>query len=209
MKPLVIIGSGGQAREVAWLIEENNKKSPEWELLGFVSKEENNICKRYEILGDDSWFDEQNDPVWVVCAVGNPILRERIVRRISNYEHVHFATVISRNAICSDTSIIGEGTVVCAGCILTTDVKLGRFVICNPGAIISHDSVMEDYVTINAGVRISGNVTVRNSVYMGVNSCTIQGVTIGERAIIGAGATVIDNIPDNCTAVGVPARVIR
>lgn len=71
--------------------------------------------------------------------------------------------------------------------------------------ILSHSFVLyglketEGYspVVIKKGARISFDVTI------------LRGVTIGENAVIGAGAVVTRDIPDNCVAVGVPAKPIH
>ena len=56
---------------------------------------------------------------------------------------------------------------------------------------------------------LASNVHIDELTYIGGGASVIQGVRIGKGVIIGAGAAVIDNIPDNVTAVGVPARVIK
>ena len=55
MKDVVIIGAGGFAREVAWLIEEINKKNEQWNILGFIDDNTENIGKSlngYKIIGN-------------------------------------------------------------------------------------------------------------------------------------------------------------
>lgn len=52
-------------------------------------------------------------------------------------------------------------------------------------------------------------ITVGDNVYIGANAMIMPGVTIGSNCIIGAGAIVSRNIPDNCVAVGAPARPIK
>ena len=44
---------------------------------------------------------------------------------------------------------------------------------------------------------------------MGIGSTVINNIKIGKGSIIGAGATVIKNIPENVVAVGVPAKIIK
>jgi hypothetical protein len=51
MKDIVIVGNGGFAKEIRWLIDRINKRSNEWNFLGFVDK-----CIGDEIIGDDNWF---------------------------------------------------------------------------------------------------------------------------------------------------------
>ncbi|MFA5450380.1 MAG: hypothetical protein WC231_00055 [Dehalococcoidales bacterium] len=59
------------------------------------------------------------------------------------------------------------------------------------------------------GVNISGNVTIGKAAEIGTKSCFMQQVTVGCNVILGAGSTVISDIPDNCTAVGSPAKPIK
>lgn len=209
MKPIVILGSGGQAQELAWLIEDNNIDNPEWDILGFVAKDDKQTLHRYPILGDDDWLLNQKEQIYAVCAIGDTTLREKVISQYAGHENIVFPTIVSRHAVVSDSAKLGRGTVVCAGCIITTDVEMGEFVICNPGSIVSHETRIDDYVTMNAGVRISGNVSVGTRSYIGVNACAIQGINIGTDVMVGAGATVISDLPDRSTAVGVPAKVIK
>ena len=55
----------------------------------------------------------------------------------------------------------------------------------------------------------ASKVRIGNDVWIGANVCILPGVTIGNNVIIGAGAVVNRDIPDNTMAVGVPARVIK
>lgn len=54
-----------------------------------------------------------------------------------------------------------------------------------------------------------GRVVIGNNVHLGANSVVMPGVHIGNNCIIGVGAIVTKDIPDNSVAVGVPARVIE
>jgi acetyltransferase-like isoleucine patch superfamily enzyme len=54
-----------------------------------------------------------------------------------------------------------------------------------------------------------GDIIIEDDVWLGVNASVMDGITIGQGAIIGAGAVVTQDIPAHAIAVGVPARVIR
>lgn len=85
-------------------------------------------------------------------------------------------------------------------------VKIGKAAQIGPGTIITtsgHDYRATDLALDNAPIAIGERV------WIGSNCAILPGVTIGDRAVIGAGAVVASDIPSNCVAVGVPARVIR
>ena len=56
---------------------------------------------------------------------------------------------------------------------------------------------------------ISRPIVIRRGAWLGANATVMPGVTIGENAIVGAGAVVTKDVPTNCLAAGVPARVVK
>jgi acetyltransferase-like isoleucine patch superfamily enzyme len=58
-------------------------------------------------------------------------------------------------------------------------------------------------------LELTKRITVGNNVYIGINCTVLPGVNIGNNVIVGAGSVITRNIPDNCVAAGVPARVIK
>lgn len=83
------------------------------------------------------------------------------------------------------------------------------------GIVIHGDARLGDDVHIDQGVTIGGNARecgapiIGNGVYIGAGAKVLGPVVIGDHAVIGANAVVVTNIPQNCVAVGVPARVVR
>ena len=71
------------------------------------------------------------------------------------------------------------------------------------------DAVLQDYVTLYPSVNISGNTNIGHAVEMGTGVQIIQGKTIGDYSIVGAGAVIVRDIPEGCTAVGCPAKPIK
>lgn len=209
MKDIVIIGAGGFGREVAWLIEEINLTRDEWNLIGFIDDDESTFgleLNGYKVLGNVNWLIDKS--INVVCAIGNPIVKKSIINRIKNTENI-FPTLIHPCVRYSNTVEFGVGTIVCIDTILTVNIKIGNHVIINLDCTIGHDAIINDYATILPSVNVSGHVNIGECVSVGTGSAIIQGVSIGSGSTLGAGAVVINNIPENCIAVGTPAKAIK
>lgn len=208
MKNIVIVGSGGFGREVHWLIEEINKVTPQWNFLGYIDDNHpiGELINGYPVLGTTEWLASQE--VNVVCAVGDPDTKKMILDRLVDSKN-NYPVLIHPEVKFSSSVKFGEGTIVCAGNILTVNIKIGNHVIINLDCTVGHDAIIEDYSTILPSVNISGNVLIEECVSVGTGTQIIQGVKIGKHSIIGAGSVVTKEIESNVVAVGIPARVIK
>lgn len=218
MKKLFIVGSGGFGREVLWLAKRINEecirvgKKPEWDIVGFIDDNESlhgTVQDGYPVLGGCGYLVNLNVDVHVVIAIGSARVKKLVAGKLAAYQHIHFATLIDPAAIISDRVQMGEGCIICAGSILTVDIKIGNHVIINLDCTLGHDDVVGDYVTIYPSVNVSGNVEVGEGAELGTGMQIIQGKRIGKQSIIGAGAVVVKDIPEKCTAVGSPAKPIK
>lgn len=210
MRDLYIIGAGGFGREVAWLIERINNIESTWNLQGFIDDDDakwNNYEGKYKVWGGCDYL-QGKDNVYVICAVGNAIVRKNIINKLKQM-NVKFATVIDPSVIMSETVEIGEGTIICAGSIITVDVKIGEHVIINLDCTIGHDDIIDNYVTIYPSVNVSGNVHVGECCEIGTGAQVIQGKDITKQTVLGAGAVVIREINESGTYVGSPAKKVK
>lgn len=212
MKELIIVGASGFGREVAWLVERINKVNPTWNLLGLMDdnpKIQNKEINGYRVLGTINDINKYPN-VYFVCAVGSSKIREKIISKMKMINpDVLFGTVIDSTVEKSDYVSIGEGSIICAHTIITTNISIGNHVIINLDCTIGHDAVLEDFVTLYPSVNVSGMTNIGHGVELGTGMQIIQGKTVGEYSIVGAGAVVVRDIPSNCTAVGSPAKPIK
>ena len=209
MKDIVIIGAGGFGREVAWLIEDINIKNVEWNIFGFVDDNQaiqGTKIYGYKVVGDIDWLKEQE--LCVVNAIGDPIIKKKVMEKLAGSKN-RYPVLIHPSVINSGSVNFGEGSIVCAGNIITVNIEIGKHVIINLDCTIGHDANIGDYSTVLPSVNISGFVKTEECVSVGTGSAIIQGVNIGRNTVVGAGAVVVKDLPANCTAVGSPAKPIK
>ena len=211
--PLVVIGAGGFGRETLDVVEAINRAShpPVFNLLGVVdgnpSKQNRDRldARGIAFLGSDVEWLKARHPAQYLVGIGHPLTRERVDRAWRS-AGLAAATAVHPLAVVGSSCRIGEGSVVCAGASLSTNVTLGRHVHVNPSATIGHDSVLGDYVSLNPSATVSGDVMVGRVALIGASSVVLQGLRVGEGAIVGASACVVRDVPPGLTVKGVPAR---
>ena len=210
MKKIAIIGAGGFAREILTLINDINRQNPEYEFVGFVDEGGSQTIHGYPVIGNDEEINKTKEPLSVVIAVGEPHLKERIRNKYTN-PLISFPTLIHPSVLLSDPDSIsiGKGCIICAGCIITTDIIIGDFITLNLMCTVGYDTVINEYASFMPSVNISGEVNIGKNVYVVTGSKIINQVEIGEYTVVGAGAMVAKSLPANCTAVGVPAKPIK
>jgi sugar O-acyltransferase (sialic acid O-acetyltransferase NeuD family) len=207
----VIFGAGGFGREVLQVARDINAVEQRLDILGFLVDEA--YCGTEPVqgmpqLGGIEWLAE-NPGVRVVIAVGASAERAKIAQRISDCVGNMFGTLVHPRAWLGESVEIGEGSVICAGALVTTDIRIGKHVHVNIGATIGHDAILDDFVTLNPSVNLSGRVELGRGVEVGTGSVLVPGVEVGDWSVIGAGSVVLGGLDPNVTAVGVPASVIR
>ena len=211
MNDLVIFGAGGFGREFHQIVEDVNQQCKSWNLLGFLDENCNLFGKEvhgYPILGGISWL-QDHPGVYVSVAIGNPAVKRKLVLMMRGLGHDLFATLVHPRAWLGNRVSVGSGSILFAGALVSTDIRIHEHVMINKNATVGHDAVLADFVTVAPNASVSGAVTIDIGCDVGANSTIIQEVVVGPWSIIGAGAVVTKNMPGNVTVVGVPAKVIK
>lgn len=160
-----------------------------------------------ELLGVPVYREMQTttpDTQMLVC-VGNNRVRKQLAQQYA----LPAGLAIDKTALVSQFSTIGVGSLVFQRSIVQARTTIGSFVIINTAAQIDHDCTIGDFVHIAPACVLCGFVTIGNGTNLGANTTIIPGVTLGENVVTGAGSVVVSDLPDNCLAVGVPAKVIK
>jgi len=195
---MVLIGTGGIAREIitTWEIDPNKQGS----IIMFdnINLEKQTVYGRYEVMHS---FDElrhcfqTKDNKFIVC-VANPLKRERLVETILKLGGELTTYVAVQGSVLHPETPVGEGSVLQAGVLVSKDVTIGTSVFINAGVIIGHDCVVEDYVSLGPGCRLLGGSTIGSFSYIGCNAVVMPGVKVGNKVRVGVGKVVTQDLPD-------------
>lgn len=208
--PLIVIGAGGFGREVLDVVEAINDVRPTWDILGVIddaisaANASRLEARGYEHLGGLDVLAAIVSLDYVV-GIGSPQVRVRIADEADAMGH-RAATLVHPLASIGSAGSVGEGTVICAGARVTTNVSIGRHVHLNPAVTVGHDSTLHDFVSANPQAAISGDVSVGAGALLGATSVVLQGVSVGANAVVGAAACVVRDVDPGRTVKGVPAR---
>lgn len=204
---VVIVGASGHGREVReWLLRSS---IPDVDFVGFLDDGEPDLELLARLgarhLGGSDELANLQDCVYYL-GVGSPQVRARLGAKADRLGAQAGPAMVSNDSTIGSTGTIGEGSVIFPGARVTTNVRIGRHVHLNTNSTVGHDSVLHDYVAVHPGANVAGDVTLGVGALIGTNASINQGLRIGARSIVGAGAAVVHDVPPDTVVTGVPAR---
>jgi sugar O-acyltransferase (sialic acid O-acetyltransferase NeuD family) len=205
-KKVCIVGTGGFAREaLCCLLDifnaenasdegqifflDHDGKGVKDDLLGFL------VLQMSEFVASD---------YQTVIAIGDPKTRQFVVSDLPS--DTSYATLIHPSVVISQWVEIGEGSIITAGCVLTTQIKIGKHSHLNLNTTVGHDVLLGDFFTSATNVSVSGICEIGSRVYFGSNAAIKQGLHVCDDVIVGMGAMVVKSIDSSGTYVGAPAQ---
>ena len=204
MNSLLILGAGGHGKVVA----DAAMATGAWREIAFLDDRVATIGSVLDlmVLGEiDSLSSFTARFSHAVVAVGDARGRLRLIAELARTGYA-VAVIVHPRATISPSAKLAAGSVVMAGAVVNPDVMAGSGVIINTGACVDHDCRLGDGVHICPGANLAGNVIVHDLSWIGIGACVKSGLTIGHDVMVGAGATVTEDVGDGLTVVGTPAR---
>jgi UDP-2-acetamido-3-amino-2,3-dideoxy-glucuronate N-acetyltransferase len=136
---------------------------------------------------------------------------------------IGMGTRIWQYSVILEGAVIGENCNVCAHTLIESDVIVGNNVTIKSGVYLWDGITIENNVFLGPSVTFTNDKYPRSKVYpdefmrthikegasLGANATILPGITIGKNSMVGAGAVVTKNVPDNVLVVGNPAKIVK
>ena len=205
---VIIIGAGGHGQVVADIFLATHRASPSiYRPIGYLDDNPAFQGRRFlglPVLGTVSNLTNIPHDA-VIVAIGRNAIRYTVMQQLAEQGET-LVTAIHPTAIVGTQVEIGIGTVLSAGVIVNPGTNIGNGVILNTGCTVDHHNRIDNYAHIAPGVHIGGDVEIGEGTLVGIGATVMPQRQVGAWSVIGAGAVVCQNIPNNSTAVGIPAR---
>lgn len=209
-KEIILYGGTGQAKVVKPIIEfyESKVIAVFDDTIGLEPpfKDVKLFCGFESLL---EWKEKvASEKIGFSITIGNPYgnvrlkLHDKLVRLgFTPTIIIHPESIIAKN--CE----IGDGSQIMAGAVIMPEAKIGRQCIINTNASIDHECIIDDGCEVAPGATLCGNVKMHRNSWVCSGATVLPRMSIGENSIVGAGSVVINDIEDNKTVVGVPAKI--
>lgn len=207
---MIIIGAKGFAKEVLEVVHQRNQT----ERVAFyddVNEIGNSLYDTFPILKNEDQvkaFFEANGNEFTI-GIGTPKYRYLMCQKFEHWGGKLVSTISPFSHIGHFGNVVAPGSNIMTGTVITNDVSIGKACLINLNCTVGHDSIIEEFVELCPGVHISGNCKIGKHTFIGTNATVLPHVTIGSNVIVGAGALVTKDIPDNVLVMGSPAKIVK
>jgi sugar O-acyltransferase (sialic acid O-acetyltransferase NeuD family) len=207
---MIIIGAKGFAKEVLEVLQQLNSLQ-NVAFYDDVNEIGDTLYNTFPILKDENqvraFFKSAGNEFTI--GIGTPKYRYLMCKKFESWGGKLVSTVSPFSHVGHFGNTIGSGVNIMTGTVITNDVTIGKAGLINLNCTVGHDSVIAEFVELCPGVHISGNCKIGKLTFIGTNATILPNITIGKNVIVGAGALVTKDLPDNVLAMGSPAKVIK
>ena len=212
--PVIIFGLGTETTQTTYILE-IFKLSAQYQVAGFMvqtspSSSFSQLSEAPVMLWDKSQARKwQSTGITKAMVVHHRNLEKAaLIAKVRDWGF-ELVNAIHPRAYVATSAHIGVNVIINAQTAIQPYAVLGNGVMVHAGVIVDHHSVIEDYANLAPGAALAGWVHVKEGAYIYTNATVIPTRKIGRYAVVGAGAVVLQDVPDYAVVVGNPARIIK
>lgn len=212
MRRIIVIGAGGQGREVEFVLRNINAVRDQYEFVGFVVSDLSDpggTTSRERIVGDLEWLRSNRHRFDALAlGVGMPETRRKLSDELEpDFDFSWWPALIDPSAVYDrETCSFAHGAFVAPGVVATVNVRFEPFAMANFGCTLGHETTLKRAAVVMPGASISGGVEIGEDALVGTGARVLQYRKVGRGAQVGAGAVVTKDVEPRLTVVGIPAR---
>jgi sugar O-acyltransferase (sialic acid O-acetyltransferase NeuD family) len=211
LRPLVIMGTGSFAKELAQLVRVIDPEGQRWSNIMFSAPavvDKGARIRGHEVCFVDDEMSATRRPFDVALGVGVPGVRQKILAKLVANDALRFPNLVHPGVEIDHATLrMGRGNIICKGAVLSVDITLGDGNLINWNATIGHDVAMGHCNVINPGANVSGYVSIADGCLVGAGSQILERVALPHATTVGAGAVVTKSpLGPGLTLKGIPAR---
>jgi sugar O-acyltransferase (sialic acid O-acetyltransferase NeuD family) len=214
IKKLIIIGGVGKGEQVLDCIIDNriNFNDNEYEVAGFLNDFVEGFICDYPVLGTLNDISTYIENGYYFSFAIHPIGKNQVLKSILerlNIPENQLATIISKRAFVSITSIIEPGVIILAFAYVSMHVHIGSCSMIMARTSVGHNTVIGKCCFVGTGSTLSSYVEMGNYVSTAIGSTVLEYCKLGDCSVLGAGGLLLKELPENCIYVGNPAKYLK
>lgn len=209
-KSIVLFGAGPHALVVMDIIEQMGTLR----IAGLIDskREIGSSYGGYKIIGRQENLLELSNKHEIsggIVTIGDNYWRafvaNEIIKQVPDF---NFENAIHPSAITGKDIEIGTGNVIMPGAIINRGAKIGNHCIINTNSSLEHYCEMRNFSSLSAGVTTGGFTIIGEYSAIALGVTLFDRIVIGKHVVVGSGALVTKDIPDERLAYGVPAKIV-
>lgn len=210
MKKLALFGAGDLGSEVLELLYQCRRSTSfAYDEVFFVDDSSSAIAPDgLRLLNFEGVVSEAatHDVSAIVC-IGEPLKRREVAERLTK-AGISLATLVHPSVEIPESARLGSGCIVYRDSYIGPNTSIGENTLIIRD-FIAHNCRIGANCVFNANVTLACHVNVGDQSFLSIGSMVKEGVSIGERVIVGVGAAVFLDVEDDLYVVGNPARPMR